>query len=97
MKKRLRRKPMCRCIILRHAGKYSLMKKRLRRFHDLAWWFLLFSRKVFADEEAIETKPRRQTTVKTNFPAGKYSLMKKRLRRIFPPLPPQASRPESIR
>ena len=39
------------------AGKYSLMKKRLRRV-DAALFVALFvrCRKVFADEEAIETE-----------------------------------------
>ena|ERR1017187_405107 len=38
------------------AGKYSLMKKRLRPYHARCCCHRLLGRKVFADEEAIETR-----------------------------------------
>ena len=41
-----------------NAGKYSLMKKRLRQPPSCADRDTIIRRKVFADEEAIETKSR---------------------------------------
>jgi len=67
--------------LVNDAGKYSLMKKR---FETAATARQVpareKSRKVFADEEAIETA-QCAPLLAIGAAAGKYSLMKKRLRR----------------
>src|ERR1017187_946545 len=81
MKKRLRRVPTRSRLKPQHsAGSYSLMKKRLRLSVKLTVAAVYDRRKLFADEEAIETLPRECTTAPVGH-AGSYSLMKKRLRR----------------
>src|ERR1035437_8476051 len=83
MKKRLRRdcaggSNASEC----HAGNCSLMKKRLRQEQRRTSGAEVFSsRKLFADEEAIETKPL-PALFYVNLAAGNCSLMKKRLRQI---------------
>ena len=80
MKKRLRRN-------LEHhigserslAGSYSLMKKRLRRRSAHPEDRIVGRRKLFADEEAIETRIACSRRSRDDC-AGSYSLMKKRLR-----------------
>ena len=57
MKKRLRHNPQRGPPTRGSAGKYSLMKKRLRPWDSGTYGLFCFGRKVFADEEAIETMP----------------------------------------
>ena len=56
MKKRLRLGAIVGDVLVDHAGNCSLMKKRLRlKLGSELALGLLMSRKLFADEEAIET------------------------------------------
>ena len=57
MKKRLRQPLRQGVVVVARAGKYSLMKKRLRRKPCMFVEHPYCRRKVFADEEAIETRP----------------------------------------